>query len=230
MSTIITFLAIPMIYAVCMSYLGLIKIMKFSSDISLFFLSGFILYILIHVNKRFRTTVNYVYVFSHELSHAVSGFLSGNSIKKIKVSKRNGYVSFGSRVNKFTAIAPYIFPLYNILISIIYFLLPFEVKKDYFRFFIFTQGLFFSFHIINTVDAISINQTDFKETGGRFVSTVLIILLNLIFFIFLIYIITPVKENILIIFFKDTIKYYIFSIKKIIAFFITIIKYIFAKL
>ena len=62
------------------------------------------------------------YVFGHELTHALTGLLSGAQIKKFKVSANKGSVTL-TKDNIFITLSPYFFPIYPIIIILIYFCL-----------------------------------------------------------------------------------------------------------
>jgi len=215
MTTILAILIMPMIFAVVISYSQLSILIKYNLKTSLFFFSGFVAYFLIHFNKSTSRFINYIYVFSHEITHTIFAIFSGNRVKKIKISSRNGYVSFEGKTNIVTAISPYIFPFYNIITAIIYLIARKYYSGDISNIFILAQGFFLSFHIINTIDAISLNQKDFKEGGGRFLSTVIIILFNLIFTAIIINVIVSKNNEIIYSFIKSCLNYYVMIIKNI---------------
>ncbi len=215
MTTIVAIIILPMILAALISYSQIVYLIKSNIKSSFFFLSGFLIYFVLHFKKIFSQKTNYAYVLAHELTHAIFGIVSGNKVKKINVTNRNGYVSFKGKVNIITAISPYIFPFYNLILAGLYLLFLYFKKDGFFGPFLFLQGFFLSFHIINTIDAISFNQKDFKESGGRFASSVIIILSNIIVTAAIIEVlISPNKQNIFL-FIKNCFEYYVLIIKKI---------------
>lgn len=219
MPVIISIVFIPLILALLISYKYLLVILKQNSFHSFFFISGFLIYLFFHSRNKFSNIINYLYTFSHEISHALTGLITGNRIKKIKIKKHTGYVKFKKKVNLITVLAPYILPLYNTVIMIIYYALTAykpEFSK-YFPAFVFIQGFLFSFYINNTLEVIKIKQHDFKYTGGYYNSVTVILAVNLILVFAIIYITIPNNLNIKF-FFKYLFNTYINIYKTIISY------------
>jgi hypothetical protein len=122
-----------------------------------------------------------LYVFGHELSHAIAGILSGAKIKKFNVDKDSGKVVL-NKDNLCISLAPYIFPIYTIIIISIYFLCAyfFDVKPFY-SYFLFFIGMSIAFHIALTLYVLTIEQSDLKAYGSFF-SYVIILFINFIVF------------------------------------------------
>src|ERR1043165_7130212 len=57
----------------------------------------------------------WVYVFGHELTHAIWNWLFGGSLKRFKVTSNGGHVVV-TKNNFLIALAPYFFPLYVFLV------------------------------------------------------------------------------------------------------------------
>ena len=57
----------------------------------------------------------WIYVFGHELTHALWTWLFGGRVKKMKVTSAGGHVVV-SKTNFLIALAPYFFPLYAVLV------------------------------------------------------------------------------------------------------------------
>lgn len=144
-----------------------------------YLISGVLLQIIIHFKWRSRT--EFLYVLSHELSHALSGILQGIKVKKIQIKKKSGYVVFKGKTNLITELAPYFFPFYAVLLAGVYFLISLFYKiQDYKNLFFFLEGFFISFHILNTIEIMAGPlQSDFKKAGGKFFSYIFVILLNI---------------------------------------------------
>ena len=217
--TIIVFLfGLPIIIALILSYSFIINIFTQKITISLFFLFGFLLYFVIYIKGIAHKEINKIYITIHEITHAIFGIFSFNIPRKIIIKKTNGYVEFNKKINPLIAISPYIFPTLNVIIAIIYFLLKTKLKNDYVYIFLFLQGFFIAFHIINTAEVITINQKDFKAIGGKSISLIMITALNLgIVAIFLMLIFS--KSNHIIPFLKNTINLYFTILAKIFNFF-----------
>ena len=118
-------------------------------------------------------------MLGHELSHVFASLLCGGVPKKIRVSKKGGSVTL-SKSNFFISLAPYMFPVYTVLIVFGYYITNiFYPMGNYQNYFAGLVGLSTAFHIRLTVFAISQDQPDLKTTG-KFFSLVLIIFVNFV--------------------------------------------------
>ena len=119
------------------------------------------------------------YVFGHELTHALAGLLSGAQIKKFKVSSNKGSVTL-TKDNIFITLAPYFFPIYPIIIILIYFSLAWfmDITKIY-SWFLFFFFISLAFYYALTFYAIKVGQEDMK-IYGKFFSLVFVCFINII--------------------------------------------------
>lgn len=139
-------------------------------------LSGFLLWqlIFIFLPRPVRT-----YIFAHELTHALWGFLMGARISKFKVSRDKGSVTL-SKTNFIITLAPYFFPLYTVLLIALYYLLWMfiEVEK-YHSIWLGLIGFTWGFHLSFTVITLLQQQSDIRACGHLF-SYSFIYLMNVI--------------------------------------------------
>jgi len=120
-----------------------------------------------------------IYVFGHELTHAIWVWLMGGRISRFRVGRDGGHV-VTNRTNFWIALAPYFFPIYSILaIAIFGALSIFYNVQPYGRVLYAVIGATWAFHLTFTLWMIPKNQTDLRD-HGTFFSLVLIYLLNLI--------------------------------------------------
>ena len=120
-----------------------------------------------------------IYVFGHELTHALWVLLMGGRISRFRVSREGGHV-VTNRTNFWIALAPYFFPLYSILAIGVYGLLSlFYSVQSYGPLLYAIVGATWAFHFSFTCWMIGKNQTDLTD-HGTFFSLVLIYLLNLL--------------------------------------------------
>jgi hypothetical protein len=120
-----------------------------------------------------------VYVFGHELTHALWVYLMGGSVSHFRVAREGGHI-ITDRNNFWIALAPYFFPLYSLLVIATYGLLSlFFNMQPYGRLLYALIGVTWAFHLTFTCWMILKNQTDLSEQGNFF-SLVMIYLMNLI--------------------------------------------------
>jgi hypothetical protein len=120
-----------------------------------------------------------LYVFGHELTHAVWIWLMGGRVSRFRVGREGGHV-VTNRTNFWIALAPYFFPLYSILALAIYGALGlFANMHPHGRILYAVIGATWAFHLTFTLWMIPKNQTDLRD-HGTFFSLVVIYLMNLV--------------------------------------------------
>ena len=123
-----------------------------------------------------RPTV--IYVFGHELTHALWVLLMGGRVSRFRVGRDGGHV-VTDRNNFWIALAPYFFPLYSILAIATYGVLSLFLNvQPYGRLLYAVIGATWAFHFTFTCWMIPKNQTDLSDQG-TFFSLVVIYLMNL---------------------------------------------------
>jgi hypothetical protein len=120
-----------------------------------------------------------IYVFGHELTHALWVWLMGGRVSRFRVTRDGGHV-VTSKANFWIALAPYFFPIYSILAIGAYGVLSlFLNMQPYGRWLYSVIGVTWAFHFTFTCWMITKNQTDLSEQG-TFFSLVVIYLMNLV--------------------------------------------------
>lgn len=120
-----------------------------------------------------------VYVFGHELTHAVWVWLMGGRVSKFKFGSDGGYI-MTNKSNFLIALAPYFFPLYSLLVIVGWGCVSFFWNVQPWREYLFALiGITWSFHFTFTVWMIPKGQSDLGEHGHLF-SLVVIYLMNLL--------------------------------------------------
>lgn len=128
------------------------------------------------MERLFRRPM-WLYVVGHELTHAVTGVLSGARIHSFKAHSDGGEVRL-SKSNAFIALSPYVVPLYAALLVLIFAIVQrWWPDPRLFQAFQFLLGAALAFHLSLTVSAIHKRQTDLKVLGF-FLSGVLILVGN----------------------------------------------------
>lgn len=119
------------------------------------------------------------YVFGHEMTHAIWGFLLGARVSGLKVGDEGGSVMV-SKPNFIIVLAPYCFPFYSFAVLILYAALSaFTDLNTYKPFWMGLLGLTWSFHITFTLRMLQEHQSDIASQGRLF-SYAFIYLVNLV--------------------------------------------------
>jgi hypothetical protein len=119
-----------------------------------------------------------IYVFGHELTHALWVWLMGGRVNQFRVGPDGGHL-VTTKANFWIALAPYFFPIYSILTIGIYGGLSlFLNMQPYGRLLYAVIGATWAFHFTFTCWMIPKNQTDLTDQG-TFFSLVVIYLMNL---------------------------------------------------
>ena len=122
-----------------------------------------------------------IYVFGHELTHAVWVWAMGGRVSQFKVASDGGHI-ITNKHNFWIALAPYFFPLYSILVILGYGAAAFFLREMQPWHHWLMYGLIggtWAFHITFTLWMIPKGQTDLTY-HGTFFSLVVIYLMNLL--------------------------------------------------
>jgi hypothetical protein len=119
-----------------------------------------------------------VYVFGHELTHALWVLLMGGRVSRFRVGRDGGHI-VTDRNNFWIALAPYFFPLYSLIVLAAYGVLGLFLNvQPYGRLLYALIGATWAFHFTFTCWMIPKKQTDLTD-NGTFFSLVVIYLMNL---------------------------------------------------
>jgi hypothetical protein len=119
----------------------------------------------------------WIYVFGHELTHALWAWCFGAEVKKFKVASGGGHVVL-SKSNFAIVLAPYFFPLYAVLVVTGFALGNlFWHWQRYAVWFHLLLGAAYAFHVTLTWHAFKTRQSDITSQGWLF-SAVIIFLGN----------------------------------------------------
>jgi hypothetical protein len=159
---IISILLIPVCVITTISfYEGMLTIKDISSS-GLYFIFGALLYSMIHL-LLFR--LDFLYIFGHESMHAFATFCSGGKASDMKVSSKEGSVKT-TTPNFFVMLAPYLIPVYTVIIAGIYFIASFFIDiTKYSGIFILLIGFTLMLHLAYTAESIRGKQSDLIKTG-----------------------------------------------------------------
>lgn len=171
---IIGVLAIPVAYASTKAFYNNIILIKEVATGLHYFVWGILSYMILHL-LLYKPT--YLYVLGHEAVHAGVAWIFGGKIKSFKVSKEGGSVGT-DKTNFIIELAPYFFPIYTIIITLIYFVVSRSFKVDSSTF-LFLIGFSLAFHIIATIEIMKVKQPDIVKSGYVF-SVVMVYIVNII--------------------------------------------------
>ena len=120
-----------------------------------------------------------VYVFGHELTHALWVYLQGGRVSDFKVGKHGGYI-IADRRDFLVSLAPYFFPIYSLAVIGLYAGIAWFYPEAWFyrRWMFAALGVTWGFHLSFTCWMIPKQQTDLL-LHGTFFSLVVIYLANL---------------------------------------------------
>jgi len=115
----------------------------------------------------------WVYVFGHELTHALWAWLFGGRVKKFKVTAKGGHVVI-TKSNFLIVLAPYFFPLYVVAVVTVFALG--HVLLGWTRHWVwlhFLVGAAYAFHVTLTWHILQTRQSDITSQGYLFSSVVI---------------------------------------------------------
>ncbi len=119
----------------------------------------------------------WIYVFGHELTHALWTWAFGGSVKKFKASSSGGHVVI-SKGNFVIALAPYFFPVYVVLVVLLFVVGDLLWNwNNYLPWFHLLVGAAYAFHVTLTWHILKTKQSDITQQGYLF-SAVIIFLGN----------------------------------------------------
>ncbi len=121
-----------------------------------------------------------IYVFGHELTHALWVWAQGGEVSAFKVGREGGYI-IADRRDFLVSLAPYFFPIYSLAVIGIYAAAGWYYPEvwHYRRWLFAALGVTWGFHLSFTCWMIPKQQTDLL-LHGTFFSLVVIYLANLV--------------------------------------------------
>ena len=115
----------------------------------------------------------WIYVFGHELTHALWAWLFGGSVKKFKATPDGGHVIV-SKTNFLIALAPYFFPLYAAIVVALFAVGHLAWNwKSYLVWFHLLVGAAYAFHVTLTSHILKTRQSDITSQGYLFSAVVI---------------------------------------------------------
>lgn len=120
-----------------------------------------------------------IYVFGHELTHAIWVWMMGGKVSEFRVTRDGGHI-LTNKHNLWISLAPYFYPIYSVAVVILYGIAAmFWDVAPYTRWLFLALGITWAFHISFTLWMIPKGQSDLTY-HGTFYSLVVIYLMNII--------------------------------------------------
>ncbi len=180
---LLAFVGLPLVWALVLTLLdgmavGMSRETWFTSGTLGFFIGAGLMVLLYWKVARGLDTL---YVFAHEMTHAVVGLCFFAKVHRVHVEAKKGFVQL-SKENVFITLAPYCVPFYLLVAVGIYGILRLFIEEPL-PFYLWTGffGLLTAFHVLKTLDALlGVSQPD-THVYGRFFSYWFILCMNLFF-------------------------------------------------
>lgn len=119
-----------------------------------------------------------VYVFGHELTHALAAWSVGGKVHSFRVGEDGGHVDV-SESSAFVALAPYCVPIYTLLVVLAWRAALHFSPGLHESLFLVLVGLTLSFHVFKTLECLwDRRQPDLEAAGGALFSLAWIALAN----------------------------------------------------
>lgn len=116
----------------------------------------------------------WVYVFGHELTHALWTWFFGGRVKRFKATSKGGHVLI-SKSNFFIALAPYFFPIYAALVVLVFVIGHLLFGWRHLVWFHFCLGAAYAFHVTLTIHVLRTRQSDLTSQGYLFSGAVILL-------------------------------------------------------
>jgi hypothetical protein len=132
----------------------------------------------------------WLYIFGHELTHALWTWLLGGKVRRFRASSTGGHVVV-TKTNFIIALAPYFFPLYAMLVVLVFLAGHWLWNwRHYLVWFHLLLGAAYAFHVTLTWHILKHSQSDISDQGYLF-SAVVIFLGNVAVLLFGIPLLVP---------------------------------------
>jgi hypothetical protein len=115
----------------------------------------------------------WIYVFGHELTHALYTWMFGGRVKKFKASAKGGQVVI-TKSNFLISLAPYFFPVYAVLVVAVFVTGHLIWNwRAYAVWFHLLLGAAYAFHVTLTWHILKTEQSDVAQNGYLFSAVVI---------------------------------------------------------
>ncbi len=153
---------IPLAIGYSVAFYGLLVGLKQVRGPELSILLGITAYLAFHALVGSPTRI---YVFGHELMHALATWISGGAVKGFQAGEKSGAVQT-DRISGFIALAPYLVPIYTVLWALLFGAAKlFWDISPWITWFFLGLGFTLALHLVFTVNVLKQKQTDLEVAG-----------------------------------------------------------------
>ena len=168
--TVVAILLLPACFAAVTTLWQVVKASGSADTIWVALLAGAACWLVIYL---LLPKPMWVYVFGHELTHALWTWAMGGRVKKFKAAATGGHVVV-NRSNFLIALAPYFFPLYALLVVAVFLVGHWVWNwQAYLVWFHLCLGAAYAFHLTLTWHILKSSQSDISEQGYMFSGAVI---------------------------------------------------------
>jgi hypothetical protein len=168
--TIIALLLLPVCAGAASALWRVLRASGNADTIWVVFLSGAACWLVIYL---MLPKPMWVYVFGHELTHALWTWLLGGRVRGFRASGKGGHVVV-TKSNFLIALAPYFFPFYAALVVVVFIVGHFIWDwHPYVVWFHLLLGAAYAFHVTLTWHILKHHQSDISEQGYLFSAVVI---------------------------------------------------------
>ncbi len=162
--------ALPFAWSLARVFVDAFRLMPMSGEAffppgALSLAAGFLLFL---VMWTFLPAPVRLYVFGHELTHALCGLCFGARPSNLKVGLKGGSVTL-TKSNVWITLAPYVFPFWTAIVGLLALAVRFFVSPLPFTgAWLFAVGFTWCFHVCFTLRSLLQRQPDIQEYGYLF--------------------------------------------------------------
>ena len=194
-----TFLLLPLALITAMSLCD--QLAHASGSLNILFsipvwyaLMGAAVWIVLGCSRLFTTSLLYLYVLGHELTHVLAVYCSRGSVSKFNASLDGGYIQTDKN-NLFISLSPYFLPLWGMLWGLVWGIVHIFWPTITCEALLYSGlGFWWCFHLFWTAWIIPKDQPDLAG-NGTFFSLILVYFANLLLFLGLLRLFNAVSIN-----------------------------------
>jgi hypothetical protein len=167
---VIGLLLLPLCFGVAQTIVLLIQASGHSETVWVAMATGIACWLIVYL---MLPKPMWVYVFGHELTHALWTWILGGEVKRFKATARGGHVVV-TKSNFLIALAPYFFPIYAVAVVALFWT-GHQIWnwRHYLVWFHLFLGAAYAFHLTLTWHILKADQSDVTEQGYLFSAVVI---------------------------------------------------------